>query len=421
MKKSYILFLLILCINILALTGCNEGKDNYKQGLAAYEEGDYETASKEFKEAISLSPYRGDYFLSYGNTLLKLENYEEAINIFNQVITDKDSQEVRQNNKKACYGKGIAYYNIQEYKKAIEQFDLALAINEIEDMNLDILLYKGDSQIAGQLYEDAIETLSLAIDMEPSDPNMYLKRANVYTKLKEYSKAEADLDEAISQEPDNYDYYFAKYTLLEEQNKEEEGKRVLDSITKIKTEDTQDIYNNAKANYYLENYEAAESGLITAVLEGIVEGNFYLARIMEEKEEYVEAISFYEEFLTIPNDVSEDSEDEYIVSDYYMAFSYNQMGYCYLELEQFEQAIDSFNKGLEIGVSSLEETLLVNKIVALEYSSNYVEAYNVLQEYITKYPDGEETIRELDFVKTRLPEVSTDSTDSTDNGEDGIE
>lgn len=397
------LLTLILSINSIILTGCNEGRDNYNKGLDALEEKDYETAADEFEQAISLSPDRGEYYIIYGNTLLMSNNNDEAINVFNQVITDKDSQEAKENNKEAYYGKGIAYYNKGEYDKSIEQFDLSLDIGELEDKNVDILLYKGDSQIASGLFKEAIKTLTSAIELNSSDASIYLKRADTYTKIDDYVKAEEDLDAAIALEPDNYDYYFKKFEFLKEQDKDEEATRLLDEIIQIKIKDEEDRFNNAKANYYLENYDLAKGEFQKTVDEGIVEGNYYLGRLQEQEEDYEGAIAYYEKIINVPQDESK-------VSDYYLAAANNQMGYCYLQAENFEQALDNFNQGLELGVKSLEGPLLRNKVVALESLSDYQEAYEVLEDYVAQYPTDEEALRELEFVKTRLPEASTTRT-----------
>ncbi len=398
-NKLVVVFVFVLFLNGIVLTGCSKGSKNYDNGIKAFKEEDYETAANELAEAIKMNPDRGDYFLAYGNTLLLLENYEEALNVYNQVITEKDSKVVRENNKRAYYGKGITYYNTKEYEKSIGQFDLALAIDELEDMNLDILLYKGDTQIDGEFYEEAKSTLTSAIEIDSNNSNIYFKRANVYKELKEYEKAESDFNQAISVKPDFYEYYFAKFHLLEEQGKDNEARDILESITSIKVNNTEDIYNNAKANFHLGNYDSAQEGLLKSIKEGIIEANYYLAYILEEKDDYEGAIAYYEAFFASPL-------DEYDIGDYNIALAYNQMGYCFLELEYFDKALESFNNGLSFEVSSLSQSLLINKIVALESLSDYNQAYEVLNEYIAEYPEDEAALRELEFVITRLPEAS---------------
>ena len=76
------------------------------------------------------------------------------------------------------------------------------------------------------------------------------------------------------------------------------------------------------------------------------------------------------------------------------------------ERQDYENALDSLNKGLELGASSIDQPLLRNKVVTLEHLSKYEEAYKVLIDYVDKYPEDQQAIRELEFVKTRLPGAS---------------
>ncbi len=395
-SKSAILVILIMLISPLVLTGCSKGGKNYNNGVSAFEDGDYKTAAEEFSEAITLNPDSGDYFIAYGDTLLMQENYEEAVNIYNQVITDKDNTIVKQNNKRAYYGKGVAYYNMAEYDKAIKQFDLASSVDELEDLDLDILLYKGNTQLDAGLYEDAVSTYTLAIGIDSKDTNIYYNRSMAYKELEDYSNAEADMNTIISLEPDNYEYYFDYYFLLEDQNKLEQANEILDNITRIKIEDQVGFFNNAKANFYLGNYSSANEGFLKAVTDGILEANYYLARIKEQEEDYEGAISYYEEFLNI-------NFDEYFVEDYYISLGANQAGYCYIQVEEFEKALEKLDKGLELDIVSTNQALLSNKVVALEGLGDYEEAYKVLQKLVARYPEDEDILKELEFVKTRLP------------------
>lgn len=402
-KKSYILVLIMM--SIIILPGCSKGKDNYDKGIKAFEQEDYETAANEFAEAVSLNSNRGDYFVAYGDSLLMLERYEESINIYNQVIREPNNKIVRENNKESYYGKGIAYYNLDEYDKAIEQFDLALDVEESAGLDLNILLYKADTELMAKKYKEGVDSLTRAIAIESNDPSIYYKRALAYKELDKYDEAEEDLDIIISLKPDNYDFYFSKYLLLDEQNKTSEADKVLDEITSIKIDDETDRYNNAKANYYLGKYDAAREGFNKSIESGILEANFYLARIMESNVDYQEATQYYEKFLSTFVG-KEDKDSKLGIDDYYLAMAYNQSGYSYLELESYDKALDNINKGLELKVEPLQQALLRNKIVVYESLSNFEEAYEVLEEYVSLYPEDEEAIRELEFVKTRLPEAS---------------
>ena len=88
MNKLSILLFFVLFLSTSVLTGCAKGGKSYDNGVKAYKEEDYEKAASEFAQAMGLNPDRG-IILLHANTLLLLENYEQAINVYNQVITEK--------------------------------------------------------------------------------------------------------------------------------------------------------------------------------------------------------------------------------------------------------------------------------------------------------------------------------------------
>lgn len=78
-----------------------------------------------------------------------------------------------------------------------------------------------------------------------------------------------DIDMAIELEPSNYGYYFDKYFILVDLNEEDEAKVTLQSTMNIEANDETDRFNNAKANYYLENYDEAFEGLQIHLKKGL--------------------------------------------------------------------------------------------------------------------------------------------------------
>lgn len=399
MKNKRKVYTLILIINIVLLVGCSKGSKNYKNGMKAFDAEDYEVAASEFSEAINKDPEENNYYLVYGDTLIMLGDYQEAINYFEQVITEEDKKANKENNKKAYYGIGISYYYMEQYNKAIEQFNKAISIEVLKDWDIDILEHKADAQLQSSLYMEAKDTFDTIIEMDDSVGQYYKDRAIVYKELGDYEKAIEDLDVAIELEPSNYGAYFDKYFILVDLNKEDEAKAALQSTINIEINDEADRFNNAKANYYLENYDEAFETFTKTLEEGIEESNYYLARIMEQKGELQGAISYYKEFLSLQT-------NEHGISPYYFALSYNQLGYCYLKLDNYQEALLSFNAGISFEEPLLERTLLKNKVIALESLGNFEESYELLQEYILLYPEDDDARRELEFITTRLPEAS---------------
>ena len=54
-------------------------------------------------------------------------------------------------------------------------FQISKKGEPFKDMNLDILLYKGDTQIIAGVYEEAKSTLTSAIDIDSNNSSIYFK------------------------------------------------------------------------------------------------------------------------------------------------------------------------------------------------------------------------------------------------------
>lgn len=99
-------------------------------GLIEYDLGNYETAIQYFNtslaalpESPSLFENRANLYFYRGTSILNLEEYERAIQDFDKVIQINPQYA-------AAYGnRGNAYYNLEEYERAIQDYDQVITIN----------------------------------------------------------------------------------------------------------------------------------------------------------------------------------------------------------------------------------------------------------------------------------------------------
>lgn len=385
-----------LIIVITLLSGCS-GKsagNYYQEGLKYFNSGNYEEAQTYLAKAIEKNAERAEYYIDYGMTLIMLGQNEEAIQYFDKAILEKNNMIVNKNNKLAYRGKGIAYFKAYNYTNAIEQLDKALSIDELSDLNLDILYYKGNSQEKAGLYEEAAATFTAILAEKPSDADTFYRRALVYRKLGNYDKSLADYDKAISINHLKYDYYFGKYFLMSESEEEEGAATVLEEAANITIKTQEDKFNLAKIHYYMEDYDSAIIELSEAFSNGFTVAYFYLGDIYEKKEDYESAVYNYQMFI-------EDETNEKTAS------VYNKIGICQIKLGKYEEALSYIQTGLEFNDIFLEQVLKRNEIIAYENLGKFEEAYQLMTEYLNVYTEDEEAAQEYDFLKTRLPEAST--------------
>ena len=384
---------LILILGLLS--GCSKSSGSYyKEGMKYFSNGNYAEAEVNFAKAIEVNPERAEYYINYGMTLIMLDKGDKALLNFDKAILKKDNAIVNKNNKMAYRGKGIAFLKAHQYAAAIEQFNTALEVDELSDLNMDILYYKANAQEAAGYYKEAADTYSIILEENSKDADIYSSRAFAYRKLGDTKKSLDDYDQAISLAKTKYDYYFGKYFLLLELEDTEGAKAVLNEAEKITVKTQEDKFNLAKIHYYKADYDVAIKEFGEAFKNGFAAAYFYLGGIYEEKEDYKSAINNYKMFI----------EDATTVKT---ASVYNQIGMCLIKQEQYEEALTYIQKGLEFKDIFLDQALKQNEIIAYENIGDYNKAYHLMTEYIERYPEDKEAATEYEFLKTRLPEAST--------------
>ncbi len=386
MKKK-LLIIELLFVMIFLLSGCSTAGGLYRSGKKCFVSGNFEESASYFAKAIGKNPNRADYYIDYGLALVSLERYDDAIKQFDRVYMDKDIPIIRENNKRALRGKGIAYYNMQSYQEAIGLFDEALAIGALSELDMDILYYKGTALIIIGEYEKARDTYTRVIELSNKEAEALSKRAYTYMRTGELDKSLADYEEAIRLEPNHYDYYFGKYDLMLERKDTAGAAAVLSQAAEIKADSKEDQYHQAQIHYYQGDYETALSELTEGFAQGFPEALFYIGEIYAKQKDYATAIYYYEKYIE-QGDVTE-------------ASVYNQVAYCYMKQGDDAKALRYLENGINLGDAVTLRALKKNEIVALEHLGQLEAAQEKLRSYLADYPKDEEAVREAQFLKTR--------------------
>ena len=134
-------------------------------GLVAFElEWDWPKAEKELKRAIELNPAYANAHHWYGDYLMTIGRYEEAIAQKNLALKLEPLVPYFQASA------GLPYYFMHQYDKAIDQFRKALEL----EPNFHLAHYHlSDAYISKNRYADAIDEIEKAITLSGQSP-MYL-------------------------------------------------------------------------------------------------------------------------------------------------------------------------------------------------------------------------------------------------------
>jgi tetratricopeptide (TPR) repeat protein len=386
MKKKLLILGLFITMFFL-MSGCSSAGGYIRNGRKCFLSGNYEEAEGNFAAAIKLNPNRAEYYIDYGLTLTALGRYEDAITQFDRVYMDKDILMVKQNNERALRGKGIAYYDMQDYTEAIRQFDAALEIGVLSELDMDILYYKGNALLITGAYPEAGDTYTRIIDTFGNEAEALGKRAYTYLKTGEYDKCLADYDLAISLNPENYDFYFGKYDLLMTQQNEEGASEILAQASAIVAESKEDQYNLAKIHYYQRLYDVALAELSESFAQGFTEAYYYIGEIYAKEKDYTTAIYYYDKYIE-EGEIKEPAV-------------YNQAAFCKMKQGDYDGALKYLESGIGFGDAGAMKALKRNEIIAYEKLSRFDIAIGKLNDYLTSYPKEKEAERELEFVKTR--------------------
>jgi tetratricopeptide (TPR) repeat protein len=182
-KQSRLLFIIfmILYSYFPAFAQEEKGRAYYDFGVFAYEDGDYEGAEKNLKKAVEMNPKQPFYNHYLGKTLIKTEQYPEALKYLNAALElAPDLSEVK-------YDLGFLNYRMSEYAKAA-----ALLKDVVAAKPSDVLAnyYTGISLYKLKNYKDAPDYLLRAAEKSPTlRANAYYHVGICYQKIGENEKS----------------------------------------------------------------------------------------------------------------------------------------------------------------------------------------------------------------------------------------
>ena len=136
-------------------------------------------------------------WLNYGNQLWRSSQDDKAIAAFEQAI------QLNPNSYRAYYGKGLAFFNQEQYRQANDAFKQA---TKLAGDFYPAWLGLGRTFINLKQYSQALNAYDQAIQLSPKDFVSYTERGRVFTELKRYSEAIADYNQAIEIKPHPWAY-----------------------------------------------------------------------------------------------------------------------------------------------------------------------------------------------------------------------
>jgi Ca-activated chloride channel homolog len=130
MKKRFNISFLLLTglMIILTQTGVFAQNENrfIRRGNDAFEKSDFQTAEIEYRKALEKNRQSSKGEFNLGGALYEQENFDEASKLFGGISGEAETPELR---AKSHYNLGNTLMKMQEYEAAIESYKNALRLN----------------------------------------------------------------------------------------------------------------------------------------------------------------------------------------------------------------------------------------------------------------------------------------------------
>lgn len=145
---------------------------------------DYDRALEDVDYCLEKNPNWADAYHQKGLIFMNMRKYTEALSNFDDAILHDAGQRAE-----LFSDRGFAYYYIQNFEKAKEDFLYSLILKENDDVYLCLI----DVCYKMQQYEEGIEYANLLIKKNSRVESAIINRAYIYLVMERYKEVENDL------------------------------------------------------------------------------------------------------------------------------------------------------------------------------------------------------------------------------------
>lgn len=164
------------------------------------------------------------------DSYLEEGKYTEAISLYEELISEKDSDEAREKNERLYSRMGVAYCGLEDYSSAVDCFEKAAGFSEDgrlseEEIPSQIFAYNelGLSYVKNSEYEKALEVILTALSLEPKEEQrktLVKNKIAVLESLSRFEEAFLECESYVKSYPEDEEmlkeYEFLKTRIKEE-------------------------------------------------------------------------------------------------------------------------------------------------------------------------------------------------------------
>jgi tetratricopeptide (TPR) repeat protein len=179
-------------------TGKDQGADlaiaHIIRGNAYFNTGDYNRATRDYDEAIRLSPTNAVAFYNRANVFNSVGQYDAAIENYDKAI------ELRPDYANAFNNRCSAYTAKDQHDRAIEDCSRAI---ELDSTKANFFVGRGNAYSKKEDHDRALTDYDQAIRLDANYANAYSGRCSVLIDKADYGGAIESCDQALKRQPNN--------------------------------------------------------------------------------------------------------------------------------------------------------------------------------------------------------------------------
>lgn len=249
-------------------------------GLVEFSEGNFSEAIRRFDNALtqadnlSLTPKADIYFLR-GYSYYFLDEYDKALENYDQALLLENDFSL------AYFQRGLAQVKMGEFEEAVSNFTSAL--NTDSSNTADIYGFRAGAYTSLGQYSNAIEDFTKSIELGPVTPCPYNSRGRVYLLQKNYELALQDFDRALEIAPGLSEAHVGRGNVFFHQENYEKALTELNLAIKNNPESVEAYNGRAEVNLVLNNTSAAIDDFFKAfqLTDDPEDRSYYETRIRE--------------------------------------------------------------------------------------------------------------------------------------------
>ncbi len=323
--QKAVIFLFLMLLTAVLNAQVNLPHFNRKGQIALYN-NNYTEAIQHFNEVISRKANPFEEYFYRGIAKYNLGDYLGAEHDFSMTL------DIHPFYSRAYHYRGVTYAALMEKGKAIKDLDKAL---ELDPYNSEALASRGGVHLQMKQYHKALDDLNEAIMIDADKASVYLRRALVHKKLENYAEALEDCSAAIEKKM-FYTEAFAQRGLIKyEMGWFDEALADFNKALKIDDDNAEYYYYRALTRYQLNDIESTLEDYSKALKIDPSSALTYYNRaiLYSQIKDYENAIKDYEKVAALnPNNI----------------LTYFNRAHLYYELGNYKASIEDYSKAIEI-------------------------------------------------------------------------